>query len=137
MSKIIVTVNVILHATEDITKVLNSLAVLGTTKDDYAVTTTSGHYDNPITILTAKFSGLDADNIITQITSKISKSQIDQLISEIPSRTVNSQFHLRLDKQDLLAGRISLGDSIKIKIHCPIYNKADTVTTFTDMLKLK
>ncbi len=137
MTKTLVTVSIILHATEDITKMLHALEIIGTTRDDYTVTTTKGHFDNPILVLNARYSGRAARNIIKQIVSGLDRHQVEQLVSEIPSRTVDSQFHLRLDKQELFAGHISLGDSIKIKIHHPIYDKTDTVATFADILRLK
>ena len=59
----------------------------------------------------------------------LSINQINQLIGEIEERTVDSKFHLRLNKQQLVKGKLELSekDTIKIKIHTPIYNKKDTV----------
>jgi len=53
-------------------------------------------------------------------------------------RTVDSRFHMRLDKQELIKGnlRVSEKDTIKIKIHTPIYNKKDTVKLFTEILQI-
>ena len=45
---------------------------------------------------------------------------------------------MRLDKQELIKGNISSmkKDTIKLKIHTPIYNKKETVKIFTEIFKL-
>jgi Predicted exosome subunit len=55
----------------------------------------------------------------------LSEDQINSLIEEIEERTIDSKFHMRLDKQELIRGNITISekDTIKIKIHTPIYNK--------------
>ncbi len=57
---------------------------------------------------------------------------------EIEERTVDSRFHLRLDKQELVKGEliVSEKDTIKIKIHTPIYNKKDTTKIFTEIFQM-
>ncbi len=58
----------------------------------------------------------------------LSVTQINQLIEEIEERTEDSKFHLRLDKQEFVQGKLvfSQNDTIKIKIHTPVYNKKIT-----------
>ena len=67
----------------------------------------------------------------------LSKHQISELIEEIEERTVDSRFHMRLDKQELIKGNLILKekDTIKIKIHTPIYNKKDTIKKFTEIFR--
>ena len=45
---------------------------------------------------------------------------------------------MRLDKQELIKGSIAIRekDTIKLKIHTPIYNKKDTVKTFTEIFQI-
>ena len=64
--------------------------------------------------------------------------QIDELVEEIEERTVDSRFHMRLDKQELINGKLRVRekDTIKIKIHTPIYNKKDTVKIFTEIFQI-
>ena len=68
----------------------------------------------------------------------LSIEQINQLIEEIEERTIDSRFHMRLDKQELMEGNLIFGEkeSIKIKIHSPIYNKKNTVKTFTEIFQI-
>jgi RNA binding exosome subunit len=65
-------------------------------------------------------------------------NQINELIEEIEERTIDSRFHLRLDKQELVKGKlvISEKDTVKVKIHTPIYNKKDTVKIFTEIFQM-
>tara|TARA_B110000438_G_scaffold42006_1_gene41790 strand:+ start:267 stop:503 length:237 start_codon:yes stop_codon:yes gene_type:complete len=67
----------------------------------------------------------------------ISINQINQLIEEIEERTVDSKFHLRLDKQQLVKGKLELSEkgTVKIKIHTPIYNKKDTIKNFSGIFQ--
>ena len=59
-----------------------------------------------------------------------------KIIEEIEERTQDSRLHIRLSKQDLINGKISFQeqDTIKIKIHTPIYNKKNTVKIFSEIL---
>ena len=61
-----------------------------------------------------------------------------ELVGEIEERTVNSRFHMRLDKQELMEKNLVLRekDTVKIKIHTPIYNKKDTVKSFTEIFQI-
>ncbi len=68
----------------------------------------------------------------------LSIEQINELIEEIEERTVDSRFHTRLDKQELIKGNLAFGekDTIKLKIHTPIYNKKDTIKIFTEIFQI-
>ena len=54
---------------------------------------------------------------------------------EIEERTEDSKFHLRLDKQEFVQGilEFSQKDTIKIKIHTPVYNKKNTHEVFSEL----
>jgi hypothetical protein len=50
ISKIEVTIDVIVHATEDISKIFQSFEdVLEIKEEDFAIEEVNGHYENPIT----------------------------------------------------------------------------------------
>ena len=65
-------------------------------------------------------------------------NKANELNEEIEERTVDSVFHTRLDEQELIKGNVAFveKDTIKIKIHTPIYNKKDTVKTFTEIFQI-
>jgi RNA binding exosome subunit len=68
----------------------------------------------------------------------LSKNQINQLIEEIEERIADSKFHLRLDKQELINGVVVLSekDTIKIRIHTPIYNKKESIRKFLEVFQV-
>ncbi len=131
-----ITIDVIVHATEDITKIFQSFSeFLDIKEDEFTINETTGHFDNPITILNVKIIKKQAQNFIKKLLELLPNEQIDELVEEIEERTVDSRFHMRLDKQELINGklRVKEKDTIKIKIHTPIYNKKDTVKIFTEI----
>jgi len=139
ISKIDVIIDVIVHATEDISKIFQSFEdVLELKEEDFTIHETVGHFENPIIILNAKIQKKQAQNFVKKLFKSLSVEQINELIQEIEERTVDSRFHMRLDKQELIKGnlRVSEKDTIKIKIHTPVYNKKDTVRLFTEILQI-
>jgi RNA binding exosome subunit len=139
ISKIDVIIDVIIHATEDISKIFQSFEdVLELKEEDFTIHETVGHFENPIIMLNAKIQKKQAQNFVKKLFKSLSVEQINELIQEIEERTVDSRFHMRLDKQELIKGnlRVSEKDTIKIKIHTPVYNKKDTVRLFTEILQI-
>ena len=139
VDKIEVSIDVIIHATEDISKIYQAFEeILELKEEDFTVIETTGHFDNPITMLNAKIVKKQAQKFMKKLLELLSAEQKNELIDEIEERTVDSRFHLRLDKQELINGRISISekDTIKLKIHTPIYNKKDTVKTFTEIFQI-
>jgi len=139
IDKIEVTVDVIVHATEDISKIFQSFEeFLDLKEDDFTINETVGHFENPIIILNAKIVKKQAQNFMKKLLGSLTIKQINELIEEIEERTEDSRFHMRIDKQELIKGKlvVSEKDTVKIKIHTPIYNKKDTVRIFTDIFQI-
>ena len=139
IEKIEVSIDVIIHATEDISKIYEAFdEVLELKEEDFTIVETTGHFDNPITMLNAKIVKKQAQNFMKRLLQLLSEEQKKELIDEIEERTVDSRFHMRLDKQELIKGNlvISEKDTIKLKIHTPIYNKKDTIKTFTEIFQI-
>ncbi|MDH3677321.1 MAG: exosome protein [Nitrosopumilus sp.] len=138
MVKLEVTINVIVHATEDIAKFFDSFnEMLGLDEGDFSIYNVTGHFENIITVIRAKITKKLAIQFLEKFLEKLSENQINQIIQEIAERTENSTLHIRLDKQEFIQGRISFieREAIKIKIHTPIYNKKDTVKIFSKFFK--
>ena len=134
--KIEITIDVIVHATEDIAKIFQSFEdVLNLKEDDFTLEEVEGHYENPIIMLKAKIVKKQAQNLMSKILELLPVEQINELTEEIEERTDDSKFHMRLDKQELIKGNliVSEKETIKLKIHTPIYNKKDTVKIFTEI----
>ena len=137
--KIEITIDVIVHATEDISKILQSFdEILEIKEEEFTSIETTGYFENPIIMLSAKLVKKQGQNFIKKMVELLPINQINELIEEIEERTIDSRFHLRLDKQELVKGKlvISEKDNVKVKIHTPIYNKKDTVKIFTEIFQM-
>ena len=139
VSKIEVTIDVIVHATEDISKIFQSFEdVLEIKEEDFTIKEVNGHYENPIIMLNVNLVKKQAQNFMKKLLELLPSKQVNELIEEIEERTVNSRFHMRLDKQELIKGNLVVREkeTIKLKIHTPVYNKKDTVKTFTEIFQI-
>ena len=136
IDKLEITIDVIIHATENISKILQSFnEILEVNEEDFTTKETTGYYENPIIMLNAKLVKKQAKAFMKKFLKSLSINQINQLVEEIEERTVDSKFHLRLDKQELVRGVLVLSekDTVKIKIHTPIYNKKDSIKKFSQV----
>ncbi len=137
--KIEITIDVIIHATEDDSKIFQSFEdVLDINREDFSINETEGHYENPIIMLNAKIVKKQAQNFLNKLLETLSVEQVKDLVEEIEERTVDSRFHLRLDKQELIKGKLVVSEkgTIKLKIHTPIYNKKDTIKIFSEIFQI-
>ena len=139
IDKLEITIDVIVHATEDISKIFQSFNdILEIEEESFAITETTGYYENPIIMLNAKLVKKQAKSFMEKFLKLLSRNQINQLIEEIEERTADSKFHLRLDKQELIKGVVTLSekDTIKIRIHTPIYNKKESIRKFSEVFQV-
>ncbi len=139
VDKLEVTIDVIIHATEDISKFLKSFKEIFELKEeDFIINQTTGHFENPITILNAEIEKNQAQKFVDKLVKSLSNDQIKGLVEEIEERTVDSRFHIRLDKQEFIKGNLIFKekDAIKVKIHTSIYNKKDTIKIFSKIFQL-
>jgi len=139
IDKLEITIDVIVHATEDISKIFQSFYdILEIEEKSFSITETTGYYENPIIMLNAKLVKKQAKSFMEKFLKLLSKNQINQLIEEIEERIADSKFHLRLDKQELIKGVVVLSekDTIKIRIHTPIYNKKESIRKFSEVFQV-
>ena len=136
-NKLEVTVEIIVHATEDLKTILDAFEKLFEVKEEgFSKKNLTGHFENPITLLNAKITKTKAENFIKKLVMKIPKGQLDELIGDLENRIQNSSLHVRLGKQDLIRGMVSLQekDVIKLKIFMPIYQKKNTLKNYANLL---
>jgi len=136
-NKLEVTVEIIVHATEDLKTILDAFEKLFEIKEEgFSKKNLTGHFENPITMLNAKITKKKAENFIQKLVMKMPKGQLDELIEDLENRIQNSTLHVRLGKQDLIQGIVSLQekDVIKLKIFMPIYQKKNTLKNYVDLL---
>jgi len=139
IDKLEVIIDVIIHATEDISKFMKSFEdVFELKEEDFIIEQTTGHFENPITILNAKIEKNQAQKFVLKLVNSLSNEQIEELVQQIEERTVDSRLHIRLDKQEFIKGNLVFKekDAIKMKIYTPIYNKKDTVKIFTEIFQV-
>ena len=139
IDKLEITIDVIVHATEDISKIFQSFHdILEIEEESFSITETTGYYENPIIMVNTKLVKKQAKSFMDKFLKLLTKNQINQLIEEIEERIEDSKFHLRLDKQELIKGVVVLSekDTIKIRIHTPIYNKKESIRKFSEVFQV-
>ena len=139
VDKLEITIDVIVHATEDISKIFQSFNdILEIEEESFSITETTGYYENPIIMLNTKLVKKQAKSFMKKFLKLLSSNQINQLTEEIEERIADSKFHLRLDKQELIKGVVILSekDTIKIRIYTPIYNKKESIRKFLEVFQV-
>ena len=138
MAKLGITIEVIVHATEDLNKFYKSFnEMFGLENEVFSISHITGHFDNPITTVRAKITNKDASKFLDRLLENLSGNQKKEIIDEIEERTENSTFYLRLDKQGFIQGNLVFKEkeAIRLKIHSPVYNKKDTVKVFSEIFQ--
>ncbi|MFL6390672.1 MAG: RNA-binding domain-containing protein [Nitrososphaeraceae archaeon] len=111
-------INIVVHATEDENKILHSLFdVLSIPSEKFSYSFSEGHWGNKILVLTATIDGQVAKDLILKIISLL--NSIDRYhLSNFFDKYVDEKgnLYIRLDKQRICKGRISLSESDSIRI---------------------
>jgi RNA binding exosome subunit len=137
VEKLEITIEVIVHATEDVEKILKAfLEQFNISDDEFSRQNLTGHFENPITLLRAKIKKNDARNFLQRLISKIPKDQISEIIEDIENHIQDSTLYIRFGKQDLIKGKMIVKekDAVKFKIFTPIYKKNDIVKNYVQLL---
>ena len=101
-------VSLITHATEDGARLRARLgAALSIT--EFSTSVTRGHHDNPIEVSTALAGAAAASAIADAVGSAALEDAVRERLS-------GGKLHLRLDKQEIAAGRLALSESDPVKI---------------------
>lgn len=133
-----VSIEVILHATEDSKKIFDPISEIFQIKEEeFSQETIVGHYGNTILLFRITLTKKRAEGFVKTLVSKISKLQLDEILDNIDMYFEDSSLFLRIGKGEFVRKNISLqqNNAIKIKIKVPIYKKADIVKTYTELLK--
>ena len=134
-----VKIDTILHATEDIDKILRCfLENFNLKQEKFNVQNLTGHFNNPITLLSINLKKKEAEEFIRNLLTKISKSDFDEIYENVEELISSSGLKLKIDKQRILDGKIMLEqrDAIKINISCPVYVKKDSKKIYQQLLEL-
>lgn len=134
--KVEVTIEVIIHATEDERKIFDSfLDIFGIEEPEFEKEQLVGHYENPIIFLRAKITKNKASSFIKKLVSNLPQDQLSEVINDMENRVQDSMLHIRLGKQELVKRNLVLqeNDAVKVKIYTPVYTKKDTVRIYAKL----
>lgn len=133
-----VTAEVIIHATEDRKKILDSIFALFEIKEEeFTEERLVGHFGNPIILLKTMVTKKRAQELIHKLVSKISKVQMNEFFDNIDMHFEGSSLFLRISKQEAVRKTINIqqNDAIRIRISMPVYKKSDLVKNYMELLK--
>ena len=134
-----VKIDVILHATENIDKIFESfLHNLNLERKNFEVQNLTGHFDNPITLLSINLKKKNAEKFISKFCNGINKTDFDEIYENIEENISSSGLKLKISKQKMIEGKIILEnkDAVKINISCPVYVKKDSKKIYQQLLQL-
>lgn len=107
-----------LHATEDHDKVLAAVEkALSVPAASFEGEQSEGHYGNIIMLLGAMIPGKEAGALATRIISALNRIDRQELADHIEEYSdEKGNLYLRLDKQRLCQGKVSLAESDAVRI---------------------
>ena len=134
-----VRINLILHATENENKVLESLEnVFGVEQKDFQIEQVPGHFNNPILLISSKLKKKNAENFIKVFFSKMKKGDFEEVFENVEDYVTSSGLNLRISKQKLVSENLTMSkeDAIKINISTPVYVKNNTKKIYQELMKV-
>jgi len=123
---IVAKIDLILHATEDFQKIVESLNDLfGIESDEIAKREVTGHFGNPIFMLHMELKKKRAEQFIKKFVSVIPSDIITGLLANIEEQIFESAMYIRFSKQDFVKKILTLEekDPIRVAIYVPTYVK--------------
>ena len=133
-----IVIEIIIHATEDAKKILESIYELFEIKqEEFVQERLTGHFGNPILMMRAKLGKNRAKVFIKKLFAKVSKSQKEDFLQNIEIYFEDSSLFIRVSKEDIIRKLISLqqNDALKIKIYTPVYKKSEIIKTYLELLE--
>ena len=133
-----VKINLILHATENEKKVLEELEnSFQIEQSEFEVEEVSGHFNNPILLISSKLKRKTAQNFVSLFFSKMKKEEFEEIFNYVEDYVTSSGLSLRISKQKLMSGILALSreDTIKINISTPVYVKNETKKIYQELMR--
>ena len=111
-------INLVLHATEDEGRVLKAIEdVLLVPSERFSSSPSEGHYKNKILLQRAILSSHEAGSLAKRVISLLNsadREHLSRLVHEYSDEKGN--LYIRLDKQRMCQGRVSLSETDAIRI---------------------
>lgn len=130
-----VNIDAIIHATESEDSVINALQKLGVNKKTAKRTITEGHFGNPIVTLAFTLTGNNAKSTLCTLSDALEWKSKLKIASEIEGCIHDSALYIRLDKQELVGGKIvrTLNGSIRVRVSKPIFGNLRAQDVYADL----
>jgi len=135
--KIVAKIGMILHATEDYQKISGALYdMFGIEKDDIFLGKLSGHFGNPILMLSIEMKKKHAEGFLKKMISLISKTQMTDMMENLEGRINDATLYLRFSKQKFVEKTLVFEekDPVRISIYTPVYVKKELNSTYRTLL---
>jgi RNA binding exosome subunit len=111
-------INIVLHATEDEGRVLKAIEdILLVPSERFSSSLSEGHYKNKILLQRAILSSHEAGSLAKRVISLLNsadREHLSRLVHEYSDEKGN--LYIRLDKQRMCQGRVSLSETDAIRI---------------------
>ena len=137
---IVAKIDLILHATEDFQKIVEPLnGLFGIESDEIAKREVTGHFGNPIFMLSVEMKKKYAEGFLKKMVSIISKTQMTDVLEDLEGRINDATLYLRFSKQKFIKKTLILEekDPIRISIYTPVYVKKELYSTYRKLLTIK
>ena len=110
-------VSVIIHATENKNKILESIcSIFSIDANRFSHTELVGHWGNRISLLTGSLESVEANRLLQKILLSLSSVEKNQLLTSHSFIDEKGNLYLRLDKQRICQKRISLSETDSIRL---------------------
>ena len=133
-------INLLLHATEDVSKVLKAIEdALLVPSSRFKSSSSEGHYKNKILLQKAILSSQEAGSLANRVVSLLNsadREHLSRFLQEYSDEKGN--LYLRLDKQRMCQGRVSLSEADAIRLRFkPVkrYKPAGAVQSYLDLFQ--
>ena len=109
-----VKINLILHATENENKVLEKLQnIFQIERKNFQIEEVTGHFNNPILIISSKLKKASAENFVKILFSKMKKDDYHQIFDNVNAYVSSSGLSLRINKQKLLSEILTIWSLVR------------------------
>ena len=131
-----VDVSLHVHATEDAKKVLLAIySTLGIKPEMFSQRRMEGHFGNMIISCNTRLKGVEASKLIKKVMENLDSLGKEEIRLTLDKRLEDNQFiHLRLDKQELVKGRVRLGESDPVKLRIRLSGKVRDIRKMKEVL---
>jgi RNA binding exosome subunit len=135
--RIDIDISVILHATEDPERFFAAFAEYGLARDDFEATHHAGHFENPITVISARLRGRAAAAFVGRMARRMEDEQFRTVLDGIEEAEPDGAFYMRLDRQGFVQGRPELeqGNPVRIRMLAHTYGRSDARDSYRRLLE--